>query len=1349
MTFHVKVLTNDAWDESNHPRANAHAHRGRFVRKATRTGTAVSVKQAVSAALATLRHMPGSARVHPISKSVPSTSSPSPTNAPYHDEACCDLCASGEICDAQRAAMDAKKWDESKHPRGQPGNPGQFASGPSPHPQSKPQQEIHKVATGPGTAAEKEQGIKGVLKKYNAPAGGFAEKFANEWISTLAQGVQQPAPPPPATPTAAPATEHEGSKQVTYGKSNLPSASLNGIPFDHWTAPKTKAAWNAIAEKQKIDEPKPGKDITGAGVIIQEDDGRVWVVHPTNTYGGYSATFPKGGLEKGMSLQSTALKEAYEESGLQVELSSYAGDIQRSTGKARYYFAKRVGGTPMDAGWESENVSLVPVEDLHDVLNVPTDQGMASKFLGATPKPPTKLSEMTKVGGQLGSNPGGKYKDKDGKQWYVKLSKSDNHAKNEMLAAKLYEVAGAPILKPRLFDNGGKLATGTEWQSVTPINRHDPEQRRQAQKNFAVHAWLANWDAAGLEYDNQGTVNGKMATLDPGGSLIYRAMGTPKGNAFGDVVGEWDTLRDPSNKQAHDIFGEMTPKQLKRAAAKVGMVPDSMITSLTMLHGPGDEKQRAALAKRIIARKHDILSKASKIKVPKESSDHAFSIDVNWLDDNGVVYARRSYGDRGEGGTAVGRRITDPTPTPTVPRTQQGGSDPNVARGGGAVKSQSPGFHKAHWAEFHNRISQAAKANPAGASVHVYEPQEYQGMQTYLAPDKSAGFALKGNDIVSVFKHPESPHKNVGYHAVNEAIKQGGDRLDAFDTVLPSFYSNAGFKAVSRVPFNEEFAPEGWDYERMKPFNNGRPDVVFMVHDPEHKQIYHAGEGRIAPDYDTAVQWQHEAAEAIRNRRKRGYGDATLELPPNWTEMDIRDLLAQMVEQNNMKLYFGGIEPTPRHLGQLDPRDLMEETTEDATNYNDPFKAARPLTKLMPTRRRSAFGSTTSTATPGEYKPQAGTYSEIHKEYRQSQGMSDAAHDPETDPFARLDQLRELLRAFKPKYKHSKDTVDIRYVDAPQTRAIPASPQPAAAPQAPRVPRLAKAAPPQPQPRQRGTGETHARVSRTSALVPAHHNREQWPEHIRKLVVPPAWSNVHYNHDPDAALQVVGHDVKGRKQYLYHPKFAASQAEAKFARVKDLEARHEDFIKQNDAMRKHHDPIVREHADAMALVAKMGLRPGGEGDTLAEKQAYGATTLKGRHVVPLKSGTRLRFTGKKGVALDLPVEDPHIASMLNKRALAAGKGGDLFPNVTSRSLLDHIHQFGGFRSKDWRTLHAARSAQQVMGGMVAPENPIQYKKSVREVAKQVSARLGNTATVALQSYIPPVLFSEWRHRAGV
>jgi 8-oxo-dGTP pyrophosphatase MutT (NUDIX family) len=50
-----------------------------------------------------------------------------------------------------------------------------------------------------------------------------------------------------------------------------------------------------------------------AGAVVMEPDGRLWLVAPSNGFGGYLATFPKGRVEPGISLQATAIREVWEE----------------------------------------------------------------------------------------------------------------------------------------------------------------------------------------------------------------------------------------------------------------------------------------------------------------------------------------------------------------------------------------------------------------------------------------------------------------------------------------------------------------------------------------------------------------------------------------------------------------------------------------------------------------------------------------------------------------------------------------------------------------------------------------------------------------------------------------------------------------------------------------------------------------------------------------------------------------------------------------------------------------------------------------------------------------------------
>jgi len=175
------------------------------------------------------------------------------------------------------------------------------------------------------------------------------------------------------------------TQQVTVVPDGEIPVQLNGISFKPWTsAPKTLADWVHVAGQSALEEPalqpKPGKKLS-AGVVIIEPDGRFWAVAPTNAFGGYKATFPKGTIEPGMTPQATAIREAFEESGLQVEITGWIGDFERTTSVTRYYFAKRVSGNPAAMGWESQAVLLIPKEKLFKVLNHAKDHELLNIML--------------------------------------------------------------------------------------------------------------------------------------------------------------------------------------------------------------------------------------------------------------------------------------------------------------------------------------------------------------------------------------------------------------------------------------------------------------------------------------------------------------------------------------------------------------------------------------------------------------------------------------------------------------------------------------------------------------------------------------------------------------------------------------------------------------------------------------------------------------------------------------------------------------------------------------------------------------------------------------------------------
>jgi len=160
--------------------------------------------------------------------------------------------------------------------------------------------------------------------------------------------------------------------------------------------------------------------------------------------------------------------------------------------------------------------------------------------------------------------------------------------------------------------------------------------------------------------------------------------------------------------------------------------------------------------------------------------------------------------------------------------------------------------------DFQKAITAAKNANAYGAAVEVHSADDYKSMRTFVTPDGAGGFALAGDNIVSVFKNPDSPVKGFASSALALATQLGGRRLDAFDTVLPHLYGKAGFRAVARLPFSDQHAPEGWSKELFKDHNGGKPDVVFMVYDPMHAG-YAPGTGIVVTDYNQGIEAQQRA----------------------------------------------------------------------------------------------------------------------------------------------------------------------------------------------------------------------------------------------------------------------------------------------------------------------------------------------------------------------------------------------------------------------------------------------------------------------------------------------------------
>src|SRR6476469_142277 len=134
-------------------------------------------------------------------------------------------------------------------------------------------------------------------------------------------------------------------------------------------------------------------------------------------------------------------------------------------------------------------------------------------------------------------------------------------------------------------------------------------------------------------------------------------------------------------------------------------------------------------------------------------------------------------------------------------------------------------------------------------------------------------------------------------------------------------------------------------------------------------------------------------------------------------------------------------------------------------------------------------------------------------------------------------------------------------------------------------------------------------------------------ERIRKLAVPPGWSDVHIAASAQAEIQAWGLDVKGRKQYRYHARAVERGQLRKHYRVRELAKQ---LPELRERIRRHaasRTPSKRAAAAAVVrLISESFFRVGGE-RYADENKTFGIATLRKRHVALVQGRAVFTYVG--------------------------------------------------------------------------------------------------------------------------
>ncbi|MFL6529637.1 MAG: DNA topoisomerase IB [Chthoniobacterales bacterium] len=257
---------------------------------------------------------------------------------------------------------------------------------------------------------------------------------------------------------------------------------------------------------------------------------------------------------------------------------------------------------------------------------------------------------------------------------------------------------------------------------------------------------------------------------------------------------------------------------------------------------------------------------------------------------------------------------------------------------------------------------------------------------------------------------------------------------------------------------------------------------------------------------------------------------------------------------------------------------------------------------------------------------------------------------------------------------------------------------------------------------------------------------------IKRIGIPPAWTDVWICPSASGHLQATGRDARRRKQYRYHEKFREFRDETKYEKMlifgaalpKIRERIEADLALPGLAKNKVLATIV-------SLMERTFIRVGNE-EYAKTNKSYGLTTMRNKHVKVQGHKLRFNFRGKSGVEHQIDVADRRLARIVKRVQELPGQ--ELFGyldddgevhNITSQDVNDYLREITGedFTAKDFRTWAGTVLAAVALSALDPFQTKKEATKNVTTAVKAVAKILGNTPAVCRKCYVHPAVLETY------
>lgn len=260
-------------------------------------------------------------------------------------------------------------------------------------------------------------------------------------------------------------------------------------------------------------------------------------------------------------------------------------------------------------------------------------------------------------------------------------------------------------------------------------------------------------------------------------------------------------------------------------------------------------------------------------------------------------------------------------------------------------------------------------------------------------------------------------------------------------------------------------------------------------------------------------------------------------------------------------------------------------------------------------------------------------------------------------------------------------------------------------------------------------------------------------ESITSLVIPPAWQQVWICPNGKGHVLATGIDEKGRKQYIYHPKWRTMRDLIKFYRLLVFAAA---LPKIRAVISKNLDRTDLDRDKVLAvmlwLLDNTYLRVGND-VYFHENDSVGLSTLTDKNIIVAGNVLRLFFKAKSGKHQQLAFEDARIARAIKEltkqrgRRLFRYKEDGTYHEIIASDVNEYLQEITSLpiTAKDFRTWGGTLMAfNHLVATYRLPEAKTPKPEKVAVEAVDAAANvLGNTRSVAKSSYIHPDLLTAY------